>query len=159
MPFISDTQIAKLQTSYGSMQARMARAKEKAEEKAGEFKQLAEVVGAAGAMGFIRGKMEDKSTGAFNIPGTTIDVELVTGLALIGTGMLDMFGKYDEDVLNAGSGVMAHYAGQVFRKWGKTGDLSLIAGGSFPGQASYGSYGGLPAVGQDALAQALAGTI
>jgi hypothetical protein len=159
MPFISDTQIARLQGSYASMQNKMAKAKAKAAEKAGEFKQLAEVVGSAGAMGFIRGKMEDKSTGAFNIPGTSIDVELIVALALVGTSMLDLFGEFDEDVLNAGSGILAHYTGQIARHWGKTGQFSFIAGAQFPGQGNYGAYAGLPHagvnVGQEALARAL----
>lgn len=165
MPFISDAQLARVQSSFGSMKSKVDRAKAKAEEKAGEFKQLAEVTGAAAAMGFIRGKMEDKATGAFNIPGTSIDIELIAALALIGTSMLDMFGKYDEDVLNAGSGIMAHYAGQMFRHWGKTGNFALIAGNQFPGQGPYGAYAGLPqagmnvGVGQDVLARALAGTL
>jgi len=161
MPFISDTQIQRLQGSYATMQNKMERIKKKAEEKTGEIKQVAEVVGAASAMGLIRGKMEDKNTGAFNIPGTSIDIELVAALALIGTSMLDLFGKFDEDVLNAGSGIMAHFAGQIFRHWGKTGQFALIAGQQFPGQGAWGSYSGLPhaGVGQDQLARALAGVV
>lgn len=127
MPFISDRELAKVQTAVSANQTRMARARAKAAEKAGEMKQVLEVVGAAGALGFLRGKMEE-ADGAWNIPGTTIDIEMAAGLLLVGTAFFDIFGKYDEDVLNAGGGVLAHYAGQVFRKFGKTGQLSLVAG-------------------------------
>ena len=85
MPFISDAQIARLQTSYASMQNKMASARAKAEEKAGEIKQTLEIVGAAGGMGFLRGKFEEPD-GSFNIPGTTIDIEMVAGLGLVGAG-------------------------------------------------------------------------
>lgn len=168
MPFISDAQIARLQSSYANMQNKMASARARAEEKAGEIKQTAEIVGAAGGMGFLRGKFQE-ADGSFNIPGTTIDIEMVAGIGLVGAAMMDLFGKYDEDVLAAGNGILAHYTGQIFRKWASTGNFSMVAGRQFPGQG-YGAYAGLPqagyggnttgaraaeAVGADALTQAL----
>jgi hypothetical protein len=132
MPFISDTQLARVQNAMSAQGARIQRAKKKAEEKAGEAKTVAEMVAGAGAVGFIRGKMEDKSTGAWNIPGTTIDIEMAAGLGLVGAAFFDVFGKYDEDVLAIGGGVLAHYAGQVFRKYGQTGNFALVAGRGEP---------------------------
>jgi hypothetical protein len=170
MPFISDAQISRLQSSYESVQRRAANAKKRAEEKAGEIKQTLEVVGAAAGVGALRGKMEE-ADGSFNIPGTSIDIELVIGMGLLGASMMDLFGKYDEDVLAVGNGIMAHYIGQVARHWTKTGSLSMVAGRQFPGQG-YGAYAGLPRggyggtgtgarahVGADALSRALAGTL
>lgn len=133
MPFISDSQLQRLQVWKANTERRMETAKKKAEEKAGEAKAIAEGVGAAGLVGFVRGKYEDQTTGAWNVPGTTIDVELVIGLVLLGATMFDAFGKYDEDVQNAGIGVMAHYAGQLGRKYGKTGEFSMVAGAPLPG--------------------------
>ena len=68
MPFISDAQIARLQSSYATMQNKAASARAKAEEKAGEIKQTLEIVGAAGGIGFLRGKFEE-ADGSFNIRG------------------------------------------------------------------------------------------
>jgi hypothetical protein len=129
MPFISDQQIAKLQSIHASAVNKAQSAKAKAIEKAEEIKTVAEVVGAAGIMGFARGKLEAPD-GSFNVPGTNVDVELAVGLALTGAGMLEALGKssMNEDILNAGSGVLAHYVGQIARKWGKTGTFSPIAG-------------------------------
>ena len=128
---ISNRTLAHVRSTIEKARAAHARVKAKAEEKAGEVKQTLEVVGAAAGIAFIRGKMEDGS-GAWNIPGTQIDMELAAGVAMIGAAYFDLFGKYDEDVLNAGNGIMAHYAGQVFRKFAKTGKLDLVAGAGFP---------------------------
>lgn len=127
MPFISDGQIQALQRYTAGVQNKMALAKAKAEEKVGEVKDVAEAVGAAAVVGFIRGKVEARGN-AFVIPNTTIDGELVLGTLLLGASLMDMFGKYDQDVQNAGMGVMAHYLGQVARNWGKSGEFGMVAG-------------------------------
>lgn len=168
MPFISDTQIARVQSAMGSMAQRANRAKEKAEEKAGEMKQVAEIVGGAAAIGFVRGKMED-ADGSWNVPGTSLDIELTAGLALTGAALFEVFGKYDADAINVGAGMLAHYAGQVFRKYGKTGDFALVAGHNYPHAGSGGSArigaGGVDLIGQggmpmsDALRSALAASV
>jgi hypothetical protein len=131
MPFISDTQIARVQSTIGSLAARANRAKEEAAKKAGDMKKMAEIVGGGAAIGFVRGKME-KDGGAFTIPGTQIDIELAVGLGLTGAALFEVFGKYDEDALNVGAGVLAHYAGQVFRNYGKTDAFALVAGHNYP---------------------------
>ena len=127
MPFISDQQLSKVQSFVGAQKMRANRAKMLAEEKAGEMKATLECVGAAGAIGYARGKFEDAS-GVWNAPFVKFDVELLTGLSLVGMAFFDLFGKYDEDVLNAGNGVLAHYTGQVMRKMAKTGTFSMVAG-------------------------------
>jgi hypothetical protein len=130
MPFISDTQITRLQSAMASAQTKMASARAKAEEKAGEIKDMAEIVGAAALIGFARGYMEKEGPNKreFVVPGTSIDIELVAGLALSGAALMDLFGKYDQDVANVGYGILAHYVGQVGRNWGKSGSFSLVAG-------------------------------
>jgi hypothetical protein len=127
MPFISDAQLAKVQGFVAKQKARANSAKEKAEEKAGEMKGTLECVGAAAAMGYVRGKRED-AAGVWNAPFVKFDMELLTGLSLVGLAFFDVFGKYDDDVLNMGNGILAHYSGQVMRKMAKTGSFALVAG-------------------------------
>lgn len=156
MPFISDTQIARVQSTIGSLAARANRVKEEAMKKAGDMKKVAEIVGGGAAIGFVRGKME--KDGAFTIPGTQIDIELAVGLGLTGAAMFDVFGKYDEDAMNVGSGVLAHYAGQVMRNYGKTDQFALIAGHNYPYHGHIGSAQGGAArdlIGQGGMSSAL----
>jgi hypothetical protein len=132
MPFISDTQLARVQSAMSSMATRANRAAEKAREKTAQMMRVAEIVGGAAASGFIRGRRE-KEGKDFNLPGTTIDMELLSGLGLSAAAMFEVFGKYDEDALNVGGGMLAHYAGQVFRNYGKTGNMTpLVAGHNYP---------------------------
>ena len=130
MPFISDAQVSRVQATIGSLSAKANRAKAAAEKQADNMMKVAEIVGAGAAIGFVRGKME--KTGDFNIPGTQIDIEMAVGLGLTGASLFEVFGKWDDDALNVGSGVLAHYAGQVFRNWGKTDSFALVAGGHSP---------------------------
>jgi hypothetical protein len=127
MPFISDAQVAKLQSFASASKSRIAKAKERAQEKAGEVKSTLECVGAAGLMGYVRGKRED-AAGVWNAPFVKFDMELMVGLTTVGCAYFDLFGKYDEDVLMAGNGILAHYTGQVMRKMAKTGSFSMVAG-------------------------------
>lgn len=145
MPFISDAQLARVQNTMASNQSRTDRARKKAKEKATEMTYMLEMVGGAGAMGFVRGKMEEPD-GSWNIPGTTIDIEMVAGLGLVGAALFDLFGKWDDDALMVGGGVLAHYTGQVFRKFGKTGDFALVAGHNYPSAA----HGGAASIGTSA---------
>jgi len=146
MPFISDTQIAKVQSTIGGLAARANRAREVAAKKAGDMKKVAEIVGGGAAIGFVRGKYEQDGS-AFTVPGTSIDMELAAGLALSGAAMFEVFGKYDEDALNVGAGILAHYAGQVFRNYGKraagdTSPISYVAGHNYPTMAGAASLVG-----------------
>lgn len=128
MPMLTPSEMHKVQTIVTSAH----RAKEKARELAKEYEQdaktVAETVGAAVVVGFVRGKME-AADGSWNIPGTSVDIEGVAGLALIGAALSrKVFGKHDADAMQAGSGILAHYAGQLARKFAKTGQFSLVAG-------------------------------
>lgn len=128
MPFMSDGQVTALQRYVANAQTGMAKARAKAEEKAGEVRDVMEVVGAAALIGFIRGKVEKGGERQFVIPKTSIDGELVLGLGLVGSSLMDLFGKYDQDVQNAGVGILAHYVGQVARNWGSKGEFGMVAG-------------------------------
>ncbi len=136
MPFVSNTQLAKLEriASHRHHAAVSSGAHNKLGKAAGMAFQTAEVVGGAMLISFVRGKMEDKATGAWNVPHTSnIDVELVAGLGLLGAAYFKAFGSsYANDLANVGNGVLAHYMGQVARKFAHTGTFSLIAGSAQP---------------------------
>jgi hypothetical protein len=99
---------------------------------AAPLKRIGEVVGGAAAMGYLRG-MREKEGKDFNLPKTTLDMELLVGMGLSGAALFELFGKWDDDAINVGSGMLAHYAGQVFRNYGKTGKMTpLVAGHNYP---------------------------
>lgn len=130
MPFISDAQLAKVQSFVGKQKARANAVKIKAEEKAGEMISTLECVGGAAAMGYVRGKRED-AAGVWNAPFVKFDMELLTGLSFVGLALFDVFGKYDDHAHNIGNGILAHYSGQVMRKMAKTGSFSQVAGARY----------------------------
>lgn len=130
MPFVSDRHLSRIEHSLSRRHQHSGGRAEKAVHLATT---TAEVVGGAMLVAFVRGKMEDKSTGAWNVPGTTnIDLELVVGVGLAGASMFGAFGGLSKDVGNAANGVLAHYLGQVARKFAHTGQFTLIAGGGGP---------------------------
>jgi hypothetical protein len=128
MPMLTPSEMHKVQSIVSTAH----RAKEKAQMLKKEYEQdakvVAETVGSAIVVGFVRGKME-AADGSWNIPGTGVDIEGVAGLALVGAALSrKVFGKHDADAIQAGSGILAHYAGQLARKFAKTGTFSLVAG-------------------------------
>lgn len=93
---------------------------------------LGEAIGGAGAFGYLRGQMEDQSTGAWNLPGTTVDIEalVVAGLAAValGGGYIKALKPYSKHAAFIAAGIGGHYAGQLGRKMGRTGKFSMVAG-------------------------------
>jgi hypothetical protein len=128
MPFISDTALAKVQTAMTSANTRVEKLKEKyrKEETMRDIKMTGEALAGAAIVGFLRGKYE-QADGTFNLPYVAVDAELAVGIGLLGAAYLSP-SKYAEDAASVGLGVLSHYVGQVARKAGKTGQLSLIAG-------------------------------
>lgn len=128
MPMLTPSEMHKVQTIVSSAHRAKEKARELAKEHAQDAKVVGETVGAAVVVGFVRGKME-AADGSWNIPGTSVDIEGVVGIGLIGAALSrKVFGKHDADALQAGAGVLAHYAGQLSRKFAKTGTFSLVAG-------------------------------
>ena len=130
MPYISDTQIARVQDQLVIARSAGNRFLAKAKEKAKENQLEATLYSTGGAvgMGYLRGKMEDKETGEWHIAKIPVDVELLTGVALLGAGYMGYLGKYTTEVANVANGILAHYSGQIARKYAKTGEFSSIAG-------------------------------
>lgn len=125
MPFISDAQLARVNTSIESANKKAQIAKMRVEEKAGEIKDIVEMVSAGAAMGAARGYYESKMGKPFALMGK-VDIELLTGLGLIGLGMADVLGEYDNDALMLGGGCLAHYAGEISRKSVKEGSFQTV---------------------------------
>lgn len=141
MPTITTTELQSITSAIASRDAKIDRANQKLEKVLvlNKFLVLGEAGAAAAAFGFARGWYEDQTTGAWNIPHTTIDIELATILLLVGVALLGVYYKpfvnYAQHAANAGAGVLGHYTGQLARKAAKTrkatgkwGKLSLIAG-------------------------------
>ena len=129
MPYLTDSQLARVQSTMASAQNKVASIKARAQEKAGEIKDGLEIIGGATIMGLARGYAEKNNWGSgFNIPGTSVDIELAMGSLLVGLGMSDTLGKYDNDALMAGFGMLAHYSGQLSRNSVKDGKFTMVAG-------------------------------
>jgi hypothetical protein len=164
MPFISENQIATLQNEISRRDDTIGRLRRENKENTivGSMVVMAEVVGGAGIVGFMRGKFE-KSDGSWGVPGVeSVDAELAIGAALLIPAFLPKyFGKYGDDFANVGAGVLAHYAGQVGRKFAKTGKLDLVAGGGDVGMVPeyVGHVGALPEYVGDARAEELAAAL
>lgn len=128
MPMISDRQLSIVQSNIASKDNTIDKLrKQKARERyAGMGFQVGEAFLGALGTGFIRGKLEkDGKTFALG----PVDGELLIAGGLIFAGMLPKyFGKYGEHFLNAGVGVLGHYAGQMGRALGKGQKLTPIIG-------------------------------
>lgn len=141
MAQISDTQLAKLGEQITSRDAAITRLRDQVKSKQTQDNAVALGLAGAGAAAFcfVRGKLEDKASGAWNIPGTQIDWEAVAVLGIsavaLGGGMLSKgLKKLETPATHVASGLIGHYVGQLARKVGRTGEFSLVAG----------SYGMLP---------------
>lgn len=133
MPFVSDQDLAIVRQNIVSRDNKIAALKSKCERDQVTNKALVVGQGWAGgaAIGFLRGKFEDPATGTWNLPGTQVDIEMLALVALAGVALAgDSFGlkKYQGHAAAVAAGVGGHYAGQVARKFARTGKLSLVAG-------------------------------
>lgn len=126
---LSDSQQMKLREHVKTLEDRAKMAKSRALKavKDGEVKTVVEAVGAAAAIGYMRGLLERQNK-QFVIPGTEIDAGLAIGAGLIVAGMTDLFGKYDNDAINAGAGILAASASQLARNSAKNQKLTFVGG-------------------------------
>ena len=174
MPFMSDSELNKLALHVersSKPHPTLLRAKHHLEAKKTHAASAATAVMAASAVGFARGKME-QADGSFPIPGLNKgDAEGALGLALVAVGLAlppdPKAGMMDPGTLamDAGTGILAHYMGQLMRKWAKTGAFSLVAGEApthqlvgYEQSGAYGNIGGVTdGIGaEDSLRSALA---
>lgn len=132
MPMLTNGDLAEIQQEIRSSRSTVQKMRERLASPAARTAQLVAAGVAGGGIGFLRGKFEDRSTGRWNVPGTTVDVELLTacGLAALAVGgdASSTVKPYVGLLANAAAGVIGHYTGQVGRKYAQTGKLTLIAG-------------------------------
>jgi hypothetical protein len=135
MPNISDAQLAKLGNQITSRDAMIERLRSQVKSKQTQDNATSLGLAAAGsaAFCFARGKLEDKASGAWNIPGTQIDWEAAAVLAVttvaLGGGMISpSLKKLENPATAVACGLIGHYAGQLARKVGRTGEFSMVAG-------------------------------
>ena len=142
---IQESQLQRLGETANSYKALATRLKEqlKSKDTQNNAVALATATGGAAAFGYLRGRLE-AANGAWNVPGTTIDYEAVACVALgalaLGGGLMHKsLKRYEAPLTNLAAGVFGHYAGQLARKFAKTGSFSLVAGAA--------GYGMLPSPG------------
>ena len=143
MPIVSEKALQEL---YANDQRCRAMVDETAEKYEKEIRKRNILGGAtcltsALAIGAARGYTE-KNGKSFQLGDTTVDIEALVGIAAVAAGATGKLGEYGFLVSSAGMGVLSHYAGQVGRKLGHTGELNLIAG-----NVSDDSYDALPVAG------------
>ena len=124
MAFHSSASLSNLAKKAASMHQRLASVKEKAEETMGQAIQVAETVGAAGAMGYVNAKMG--KDGEFRVGNVPLDL----GLAAAGLGMalFGALGKYGEHGVNLAAGCGAAYAYRMGEKMGTQAKTSGVTG-------------------------------
>lgn len=128
MPMVNSIELAKIGSTYSGLKKKAENAALKAKE-AKLVNKAAVVVSAVGGgltAGYVRGKYEDQTTGAWNIPHTSLDIELMAFFALtaaaLGSALYKPIEPYTVFLAGAAGGVGGHYAGQIGRKAAKTGN-------------------------------------
>lgn len=86
-------------------------------------------------VGFVRSKFEDPATGQWNVPGTNWDAEAAAFIALTAVAFGGQYVGLDAwrgfAALGA-LGIGSHYAGEIGRRYGKTGKLDFHIGNGVP---------------------------
>lgn len=145
---ISHQDLGRMKNEIVSRDHRIVKSEEARKRDSVVNKGLAVGEALLGAFGFcyLRGQMEDPNTGAWNVPGTSVDVEAITFLGLTAAAFAAQYYKpaaaYGNHVAYVAAGIGGHYAGQLGRKMGRTGKFSLVAG--VPGIGGVPGVGGLP---------------
>jgi hypothetical protein len=125
MPYLSDAELTQL--------ARVEPSEQSESSAVGSVVPMIGGMATAGLIGFVRAKLEDPATGQWNVPGTRWDAEAVTFLALSAVAFAGQYvglGEYRNYAVLGAIGVGCHYAGEVARNFGRTGQLDLHVGGS-----------------------------
>ena len=131
---ISDTDLGRMKAEISKRDAAITRSESRREKETAVNKALAVGEATLGmfGLGYLRGKLEDPSTGAWNVPGTTIDWEILGFLGLLGVAFGGQYQKdlapYANHAAFLAAGIGGHYAGQIGRKMGRTGQFTRVAG-------------------------------
>ena len=132
MPYLSDAELEAQLNRVERKDSELAQYKERDGSFGLGVMPVMGGMGMAAAVGFVRSKFEDPNTGEWNVPGTRWDAEAVAFLALAGlaffghhVGMADYRGYAALGAIGVGS----HYAGEIGRRYGRTGKLDFHVGG------------------------------
>lgn len=133
MPFMSDKDLAIIKTTLQRKDEEIEKCKSslKVADLTTRALSIGEGLGGAAAVGYLRGKHEDPATGQWNVPGTTLDVEMLIVAGLAGVALAgEALGleKFQTHAANICAGVGGHYAGQLGRNMARTGKFALVAG-------------------------------
>ena len=102
------------ETKLDKMKAQMKSIRTRATAKSAEMIGAAEVAGGAVLAGYIRGRYPERQ----QIMGK--DTDLVVGTVLTLAGLADLAGKYDDDLINFGSGMLSFYLAREAQVAGNT---------------------------------------
>lgn len=133
MPFMSDQDLGIIKSNLHTRDNKIAKLNDncRTAKITNKVMTIGEGIAGAAAVGYARGKFEDKGTGQWNLPGTEIDLEMLVVVGLAGVALAgEAVGlkKMQTHAANLCAGIGGHYAGQVARKMASTGTFSMIAG-------------------------------
>lgn len=127
---ISHGELGKITRGISKKDAELERERER--NHVGKGVALGCSYGAAFAVGYVRGTKEDPNTGAWNIPGSTVDWEAAAAILLAASAFGAAYNPKTKPYANflcfGALGVGCHYLGQIGRKMGRTGKWSTVAG-------------------------------
>lgn len=134
MPFMSPNELTLMSSAIRSRDSQIEKANQKLEktQAVNKFLVIGEAIGGAALFGYVRGLYENPQTGEWNVPQTTVDIELLTVAGAAGLALLGVYYKplvpYAHHAANVAAGIGGHYSGQIFRKMAKSKQFGLVAG-------------------------------
>jgi len=131
MAFVSEAQMAKFGAALRKSDERIKRFKAKAEERAGKVRDLATTTLGGAMGGYISGRLGD-AAGKMTVFGFNFDPALAGGVAFGVAGLLDVFGKYSDDALNVGGGMLSYSIGKYAFDTGQKGKQAGTLFGEIP---------------------------
>jgi hypothetical protein len=134
MPYLSDGELQHSIERLGG--GREIDRKDEGEVNFAALGPMAGSMGAAGVVGFVRAKLENPSTGQWNVPGTDWDAEavlfLVSAAVALGGSFVGVDSQYRSYAAIGAIGIGSHYLGEIGRRYGKTGKLDWHVGAGVP---------------------------
>lgn len=133
---MSGASLSKIRHGIVKLQAQKQRIRAKAEEKAGEMKITLETQAACASAAYLMGRIETKTGKPLELFGVPADG--LVGAGLVAAAFLDLTGKYDEDMLNIGNGVLSAFVARKAYTFG----VSAAKEGRFLGANAVGNLFG-----------------
>ena len=134
MPVLSEKQLSDLGSTIRKGKETVARIRKKAEERTGRVKDFAETAAGGLVGGYLSHRLGDQE-GMVSVFGFRFNPALAIGAGLGIGGLFEIGGKYSEDMINLGGGMVAGYA---YEFGAKTGANAKAAGTMFGAEIPYG---------------------